>query len=506
MKKITNLFTEASLKNKLMMVTMFITMVTLTLICALFIVYDTHNVKNSVVEEINLLADIIAKRTAPALEFFGDSEQVEKNLSDLANKDEVVLACVYDNKLSVIAKYTNFTDLQCPKTPGVSNEIESKYLYVNRKIISISENVLGSIYIVADLREVREHLYYAVIGALGVCVVIFILVYFISLKSNRFIAMPIAELVLAAGRIANEKDYNITAKVIYNDEIGNLAGVFNRMVMKVRDYNKDLEQLVDARTEELSNSLKVTERALMKAEKADKHKSEWIRNMSHEFRTPVHGILSFAKFGINDAKDESVSRDELYKYFERIVQSTDRLKYLVNGILDIAATESGKVSLAKEHNNIVAIANRVVEELSGVIKDSNLTVKVEKPDFECFARVDRQKLSQVFTNLIGNAIKFSPEKSKISISFERAEIDKRNGGRLDALQVNVTDQGCGIPEEELHEIFAPFKQSSATNDQSGGTGLGLSICKNMIKAHGGKIWVKNNYPDKGATFSFVIPF
>jgi len=228
--------------------------------------------------------------------------------------------------------------------------------------------------------------------------------------------------------------------------------------------------------------------------------------MSHEFRTPVHGILSFAKFGINDAKDESVSRDELYKYFERIVQSTDRLKYLVNGILDIAATESGKVSLAKEHNNIVAIANRVVEELSGVIKDSNLTVKVEKPDFECFARVDRQKLSQVFTNLIGNAIKFSPEKSKISISFERAEIDKRNGGRLDALQVNVTDQGCGIPEEELHEIFAPFKQSSATNDQSGGTGLGLSICKNMIKAHGGKIWVKNNYPDKGATFSFVIPF
>jgi signal transduction histidine kinase len=504
MKKVTSIFTEASLKNKLMMVTMFTTMVTLTLICAAFIIYDTHNVRSKAVEEINLLADIISKRIAPAMEFFGDEEQIEKNLKDFSNKDEVVLACVYDNELSVIAKYTNFTNKQCPETFEEGSSIKSQYLYVNREIVSISDNVLGNIYIVADLTEVREHLYHALVGAIAVYIVIFALVYFISLKSNRFIARPIAELVDTASRVANEKNYNISAKVIYNDEIGNLATVFNRMIVKVRDYNKDLEQLVEERTEELSNSLKVTERAVMKAEKADKHKSEWIRNMSHEFRTPVHGILSFAKFGINDAKDDDVSREELYKYFERIVQSADRLKYLVNGILDIAATESGKVSLNKESGDLIEIATIVTEDLSGVIQDNKLSLEIIRPEFDVIARVDSQKISQVFTNLIGNAIKFSPEGSQISISFEKSQITKRSGRKVDAITVNISDEGCGIPEEELNEIFAPFKQSSATNDQSGGTGLGLSICKNMIKAHGGTINVKNN-PDIGTTFYFNIP-
>ena len=183
MKKVTSLFTEASLKNKLMMVTMFITMVTLTLICAAFIYYDTHNVRNNAIEEVNLLSDIIAKRTAPALEFFGDNEQVEKNLSDFANKSEVVLACVYNDKASIIARYNIFTDLKCPKNLDIGNKINSKYLHVNREIVSITGNFLGNIYLVVDLREVREHFFHAIIGALGVYIVIFVLVYFISLKS-----------------------------------------------------------------------------------------------------------------------------------------------------------------------------------------------------------------------------------------------------------------------------------------------------------------------------------
>lgn len=504
MEKLTNLFTEASLKTKLMAVTMFTTAVTLVMICTLFIIYDLYNVKKSTVQEINLLADIIAKRTAPALEFFGDSEQIKKNLSDFANKGEVVLACVYDKKESVIAEYANLTDKQCPKNPVEGSFFEDKYLSVNRPIVSLSGNNLGNIYIVADLRELQKHIYYAIWGIICVAIIVFILVYIISSKSNKFIARPIAELVNAASRIANEKDYNITAKVFYNDEIGNLTNVFNRMVLKVRDYNKDLEELVAARTEELSGSLKVTERALIKAEKADKHKSEWIRNMSHEFRTPVHGILSFAKFGINDANDETISRTELHKYFERIMQSTERLQYLVNGILDIAATESGKVVLVKEKIDLGYIANSVAQELSGVLKEHDLKVQIEKSTFETSATVDAQKISQVFTNLIGNAIKFSPEKSQITVSFDKYELKRRNGKVLDSIMVKISDQGCGIPKDELSEIFAPFKQSSITNDQSGGTGLGLSICENMIKAHGGKIWAENN-PDVGASFFFVVP-
>jgi signal transduction histidine kinase len=345
---------------------------------------------------------------------------------------------------------------------------------------------------------VRQHLFYAIGGTFGVAIIVFALVYLLSKRFNQFIAEPIAELTSVACRIANENNYKILAKKVYDDEIGDLATTFNRMIVKVRDYNEDLEALVDVRTGELSASLKNTEKALKKAEKADKHKSEWIRNMSHEFRTPVHGILSFAKFGIKDAENEEIPRDELFIYFKRIVQSTERLQYLVNGILDIAATESGKINLVLSECDLRDLTEDVVKELSGVVKDNDLKVEVGEASFSTVANVDGQRISQVIANLMGNAIKSSPNGSTLTIGFEKDKIAGKQ-----ALRVSIGDEGCGVPEAELVEIFDPFKQSTKTNDHSGGTGLGLSISKNIVEAHRGKILAENNAV-KGAKFSFVV--
>lgn len=119
------------------------------------------------------------------------------------------------------------------------------------------------------------------------------------------------------------------------------------------------------------------------------------------------------------------------------------------------------------------------------------------------ALFDHAKIIQVMTNLISNAIKFTPEGSTITVSIEEATLKKRKE-QIPAVQVTVKDEGVGIPEDEIETVFDKFIQSSKTKKKSGGTGLGLAICREIIVHHGGKIWAENNQ-DGGATFSFMIP-
>ena len=111
---------------------------------------------------------------------------------------------------------------------------------------------------------------------------------------------------------------------------------------------------------------------------------------------------------------------------------------------------------------------------------------------------DEYKISQVIRNLLSNGIKFTPENGKIVISIEKPQ------DQVTTLQVNITDQGVGIPKDELGSVFDKFVQSSITKTGAGGTGLGLAICKEIITAHNGKIWAENN-PKGGSTFSFMLP-
>lgn len=227
------------------------------------------------------------------------------------------------------------------------------------------------------------------------------------------------------------------------------------------------------------------------AEQANQAKTEFLANMSHEIRTPLHGILSYANMGSDRA--ETVEREKLTRYFDLINASAQRLMSLLNDLLDSAKLETGKMQFNFALQDIKNPIELAVSEQASVLQDKQ--IQIEFPEDDQIAYFDRQRLQQVFANLISNAIKFSKPQSKIIIDYQ----PQGHG----TLLVSVRDYGTGIPDEMLLAIFDKFTQSREYHQSVPGTGLGLAICKEIIHAHKGKIWAENA-PDGGAIFKFIL--
>jgi PAS domain S-box-containing protein len=229
------------------------------------------------------------------------------------------------------------------------------------------------------------------------------------------------------------------------------------------------------------------------AEAANNAKSEFLTNMSHELRTPLHGILSFAALGVR--RNQSLTPEERLEFFQLIQQSGNNLLQLINALLDLAKLEAGRMDFDFAAVDLSRAIPLVVDELRSLAEDHRLKVTLACTAAHSTAVADRARLLQVVRNLLSNAIKFSPPGGTIEL-----EIRDTPG----ALQVAVRDEGIGIPESELETIFDKFIQSSKTRNGAGGTGLGLAICREIIHAHGGRMWAANR-SQCGAELVFEIP-
>jgi signal transduction histidine kinase len=236
-------------------------------------------------------------------------------------------------------------------------------------------------------------------------------------------------------------------------------------------------------------------------------KSEFLSNMSHELRTPIHQILSFSQFGIK--KIDTSKKEKIFHYFTKIQTSGKNLLSLLNDLLDLSKLESGKMDYEIQPIDLKEIINNVIIEFEALLKENKVNIEIKEIDIPTKTVGDESKIGQVIRNFLSNAIKFTPSDKKITVSIEHSELligQQQNGNKtVSALLVNVSDQGVGLPEGEFDSVFGKFIQSSKTKTGAGGTGLGLAICREIILAHNGKIWAKNN-PEGGATFSFMLPY
>ena len=241
--------------------------------------------------------------------------------------------------------------------------------------------------------------------------------------------------------------------------------------------------------------------ALTKAREASQAKSTFLSNMSHDIRTPMNAIVgmsSLAKRAI-DLQEYSTAADDI-----KIVQSSSKqLLGLINDVLDISKIESGKMVLAKEPYAIPI----VIQDVSSVIlplfiaKSQNYTVHIVRLAHE-FVIGDQVRLKQVLLNLLSNANKYTPEGGKIDFYIEELEGGEEASGMF---RFTVQDNGIGIAEDKLGEIFAPFtREVNTTINKVEGTGLGLTIVKNIVEASGGRISVQSR-KGEGSTFAIEMP-
>ncbi|MBE9229302.1 PAS domain-containing protein [Phormidium sp. LEGE 05292] len=221
-------------------------------------------------------------------------------------------------------------------------------------------------------------------------------------------------------------------------------------------------------------------------------KKEFISIVSHELRTPlaaIRGSMGLLASGVLQDKPETAQQ-----MLDIAVQNTERLVRLVNDILDLERLEARTVKLNKQWCDGVTLMQQSVKTVQSLAVQSNITLFVEPTSVQVWA--DSDLIVQTLVNLIGNAIKFSPPETIVTLSIQ---------DQTDQILFQIQDQGRGIPADKIDTIFGRFQQVDASDSrQKGGTGLGLAICKSIVKQHGGKIWVES-VVGEGSSFYFTLP-
>lgn len=257
----------------------------------------------------------------------------------------------------------------------------------------------------------------------------------------------------------------------------------------LQNVQDELEDRVLQRTSEL-------EEARKEAITANHAKSEFLLKISHELRTPLHAILSYSDLGLDKIKEKSI--DDLGEYFQRIFFSGNRLRYLIDDLLDLSRIETGSIEYHFEEKDLYKLVNLSRTEMTTLLEGKDIQLEIIEPTFSTLVKVDSNRIMQVLRNLIHNAIKFSPRQSTIQISF------KQNFSMTPTLETHIIDEGPGIDSEDLDHIFEIFNQVCRDGSKREGVGLGLAICREIIEAHNGWIYAENQ-KDRGTRITFVLP-
>jgi two-component system sensor histidine kinase BarA len=323
------------------------------------------------------------------------------------------------------------------------------------------------------MSEVRGNIVLVTLGVIGVGIVL-------TLILTRILLGPIEKLAAGTERVARGE---LVQKVDIRsrDEIGDLARAFNQMTYQLKEYRNNLERKVEERTREL-------EMVNRELKDMDETRMKFIGIASHELKTPLTAIKANIDFILSE-KQGSVP-DYLKSYLHTIQRNTNRIQGIMNHMLDLTRIKLGHLLIHREPIPLSEMVGGYINEVKPV--DKHLTIQVDIPkDLLVFA--DRNRLHDIFINLLSNAFKFTPGGGQVKVIASQKD---------NYILHEIQDTGIGIPLDKTEKIFEEFYQVDGS--KYGGTGLGLAITKRVVEEHGGKIWVESRL-GAGSTFYFTLP-
>jgi len=258
---------------------------------------------------------------------------------------------------------------------------------------------------------------------------------------------------------------------------------------------REVVENLESSQRQLADVARKYETEKVRAEGANKAKSEFLANMSHELRTPLNAINGFSEIMVGEMFGPL--GDRRYKeYSQDILSSGQHLLALINDILDMSKIEAGKMNLSFERIHLCDVVEDAVRLVKNRADSTGLTLEVGLPETLPEVEADYRALKQVLLNLLSNALKFTPQGGKVSVTA---------GVRGDQMTVSVTDTGIGISAQDLERLAKPFEQIESQHSKTQqGTGLGLALTKSLVEMHDGRLDMSSR-PGEGTTVSFTIP-
>ena len=490
---------------------MLVSSAALLLACTAFIAYDRITFREAKVLNLSTQAQIIGSNSISAL-LFNDQQSAENTLTALKAAHNILSAGIYTPDGRLFASYSRDSRSQIAAIPSIPAGQSEIHWLKNDEIVLVRLIVFegkptGMVYIRSDVKELNGRTKrYAGIAAivLAVCLMAALLVSSIFRKS---VAYPIVRLAEVARVVSRDKNYSVRATPTRSPgELAILIDAFNEMLSQIqqseralRKAHDGLEQRVLERTAELEAAKKEVEefsRSILLAkeevERGSKFKDQFLSTMSHELRTPLNAVLGFSDLLADERYGPLNERQQ--RYVSHIHTGGKHLLSLISDILDLSKIEAGRMELAIESLRVTTTLGEVISVMQPLAeRKSQVLTKVADPALSI--RADSTRFRQVLLNLVGNAIKFTPNGGHIELSAILVQ---------DKVRVEVRDNGPGIPPEEQQRIFEAFYRLRETGKKTEGTGLGLAITHRLVELHGGELSLESKVGE-GSCFYFSLP-
>jgi signal transduction histidine kinase/CheY-like chemotaxis protein len=476
-----------SLRNKVVIIVLMTTFAALLLSTAVLLMYETNYYRDALVQDATTQADILARINAPALAF-DDSATAANNLALLSNRPNIRAAAIYTPDGELFATYSRADEAEAFPAlgaPGVA--IGANTIKLFHSIVQ-NDDALGTLYLAAsyDLAgRVRD--YFVILAS--VMVVSLLVAVLISFWLAGGVTGPVRAVTDVARAVIERRDFSLRARRTTEDEVGVLVDAFNTMLSEVGQRADALEASNRALRQE-SDERRHAEAALRLA---DQHKDEFLATLAHELRNPLAPMVNAMAL----LRSPTVDTPTTGRAHAMIGRQLSQLVRLVDDLLDVSRITSGKLAVRKQTVELASIVQNAVDTARPLLDDRRQTLEVRLPNQPVYLQADPVRLSQVFSNLLNNAAKYSDAGGTVTLSAGVAGATVR---------VRIEDRGIGISAETLPKIFQMFAQGDNSTERSqSGLGVGLALARKLIELHGGTIAAESAGLGRGSTFTVVLP-
>lgn len=479
-------FLGNSIARKMLTVALATTLAALLMAGTALLYYDAQTYRAQLISDLAGQADILARASAPALAF-NDAKAARENLSLLRLRPSIVAGAIYRPTGERFATYIHSSVRDKARIPPFRNAsrptVSGNEILLSKQIRENSE-LLG-IVVLRGRYELLDRLasYVTILAIVLVASLLF--AGLLATWLQRVVTQPILNVAAAARQVIETRDFSQRVPKTSGDEVGVLVESFNVMLAEVGGRTTALEESNRSLEREMGER-RIAQEALLAA---DKRKDEFIAMLAHELRNPLAPLrngLEILRLAADDPVKTRTVREMMQRQLNQMVR-------LVDDLLDVSRITSGRLTLQPEHSDLNVILHSAVETARPLVEANQHTLHMELPNESTFLQADPTRLSQVFSNLLNNAARYTPPGGAIRLRAHRED-----GFAV----VCVSDTGIGLSLDSQREIFGMFVQVDKSLERKhGGLGVGLSLAARLVELHGGTIEAHSEGLGKGSEFT-----